>query len=74
MRPDMKLRFVQHRWQADLDHYFASRGQGVNAYLLRRQRGAEVARLNAMTDSELAQMGLTRAGIPAFVFDDLLDP
>ena len=33
---------------------------------------SSVARLHGMTDRQLAAMGLTRADIPAFVFEDLL--
>lgn len=54
-----------------IDQYFAEMGQGVNAYLLREERGDILNWLNSRSDAELAAMGLTRAEIPAHVFADL---
>ena len=35
-------------------------------------RGAQIAKLNAKTDAELAAMNLRRDDIPAYVFRDLM--
>jgi uncharacterized protein YjiS (DUF1127 family) len=40
--------------------------------MLTRARLASVARLHAMSDAELAAMGLDRRDIPAFVMEDIL--
>jgi len=50
----------------------AERAPGMNAYMLTRQRLLSVAQMHSLSDSELAAMGLCRADIPAFVFEDLL--
>ncbi|RMH46185.1 MAG: hypothetical protein D6688_05195 [Alphaproteobacteria bacterium] len=44
---------------------------GFGAYLERRSRLAEVERLNAMTDEELARLGVRRDRIVEHVFRDL---
>ena len=55
-----------------LDAFFASVGQGFSSYVERRARIDQIERLNAKSDAELAQMGLTRDRIPQYVFRDLL--
>jgi len=60
------------RLNSMLDRFFASIGQGFNAYLAARSRIAEVERLDARTDAELATMGLKREDIPRHVFRDIL--
>lgn len=62
----------ERRVQAALDQFLANIGQGFNAYLLRRSRIGEINRLNAMTDAELAKLGVTRERIPHYVFRDIL--
>jgi hypothetical protein len=57
---------------SQIDRVFASVGQGFNAYLETRARSAEIAHLNAMSDAELAQMGLKRDLIVLHVFRDRL--
>lgn len=57
-----------------VDGYFAAIGQGLNAYILRQQKAATLRHLDSMSDAELADMGLTRAGIPGHVFGDILSP
>ncbi|MCB5200769.1 hypothetical protein LGQ03_16145 [Loktanella sp. TSTF-M6] len=57
--------------QTQVDDYFATLGQGFNAGTIRQERTARLIALNAMTDTELAQQGLTRADIPNHVFSDL---
>lgn len=55
-----------------VDRVLASLGQGFNAYLERLARTDQINRLNAMTDAELARIGLTRQDIPFHVFRDLM--
>lgn len=57
--------------KARLDAFFASLGQGFNAYLERKSRSTEIAHLQAKTDEELAAMGLKRDDIAHYVFRDL---
>lgn len=59
---------IQHR----LDSFFASIGQGFNAFTEAMSRRDEFEALYAMSDAQLAEMGLTRADIPRHVFRDLL--
>ncbi|MFO7757271.1 MAG: DUF1127 domain-containing protein [Roseovarius sp.] len=70
--PDLNIQYLPTSWRRDLDLFMAERAPGMNAYMLSRHRLSSVARLQAMTDRQLAAMGLTRAEIPAFVFEDLL--
>lgn len=56
-----------------LDLFFAGLGLGVNPYMLRQSRMREIQALNACTDRQLAQLGLTRDDIPRYVFRDLFD-
>lgn len=58
------------RLRRGLDAYFAAIGQGVNAYMERQSRMAEINRLNAMSDEELRGLGLTRERIAYHVFAD----
>lgn len=60
-------------WRRHLELFLIENAPGMNAYLLARSRLTSVMRMHAMTDSELAGMGLRRADIPAFVFEDILD-
>ncbi|WP_066703962.1 hypothetical protein [Celeribacter ethanolicus] len=57
--------------RARLDLFFATLGQGVNAYAVRRKRLGELARLDALSNEELLAMGITRDRIPHYVFRDL---
>ncbi|WP_323766283.1 DUF1127 domain-containing protein [Marinovum sp.] len=68
---DLHFRFPAPGWRQRLDSYFAGLGQGVNAAALIRARLAEVAGLEALSDAELALLGLDRSDIPARVFQDL---
>jgi uncharacterized protein YjiS (DUF1127 family) len=45
--------------------------RGMTAYIEARSRAAEFEALNARTDEELAEMGLTRDDIPRHVFRDM---
>ena len=58
--------------QDQVDFFLASIGQGFNACLERRGRMDEIARLNAKSDEELEEIGLTRDRIPQHVFRDAL--
>ncbi len=62
------------RLRADLDWFFAGLGQGINADGLSAARSQALVRMNALSDYDLACMGLSRTDIPAFVFADLFDP
>ena len=64
--------FLPAGWRRDLDLFLAERAAGMNGYMLARNRLVSVMRLNAMSDRELAAMGLRRADIPAIVFEGLL--
>lgn len=57
--------------RARIDAFFVGLGQGFNAYLDRRSRSEQIEMLNEKTDAELAKMGITRDGIPAYVFRDV---
>ncbi|PWE33728.1 hypothetical protein DDZ14_03425 [Maritimibacter sp. 55A14] len=54
-----------------IDMFFARMGQGVNAYLERRSRRDRIEELEAMSDAELARIGLTRERILHYVFRDI---
>ncbi|GAW34812.1 hypothetical protein RA2_01864 [Roseovarius sp. A-2] len=69
---DLTPRFLPAGWRRDLDLFMAERAPGMNAYMLTRRRLLSVAQMHSLSDSELAAMGLRRADIPAFVFEDLL--
>lgn len=57
---------------AAYDSFFARLGQGLNAYIETRSRRAEIVALEAKSDAELAQMGLSRDRIVHYVFRDLI--
>lgn len=69
---NVQTRFLPANWRYDLDLYLAERAAGMNGYMIARPRLASVARLNSLSDAELAAMGLQRRDIPAFVFEDIL--
>ncbi|MDZ7709002.1 MAG: DUF1127 domain-containing protein [Roseovarius sp.] len=69
---DQIVQFMPATWRHDLDLFMAERAPGMNAYMLTRHRLASVARMHALSDADLAGMGLTRSDIPAFVFEDIL--
>jgi hypothetical protein len=54
-----------------VDAFFASIGQGMNAYMERRSRMDQITRLEAKSDDELAKMGIQRDRIVQHVFRDL---
>ncbi|PJE35490.1 hypothetical protein CVM52_16870 [Pseudooceanicola lipolyticus] len=45
--------------------------QGFAAYVEARSRTAQIERLNAKSDAELAKLGIKRDEIPRYVFRDL---
>lgn len=55
-----------------LEGYLAA-AQGPRDDRERQARLAKLQALEARSDAELAMLGLTRPGIPAFVFRDLFD-
>lgn len=58
--------------RAQTDSLFAGIGQGFNAYIERRSRRAEIEYLHALSDTELAAMGLKPELIAFHVFRDRL--
>lgn len=54
-----------------VDAFFATIGQGMNAYIERRSRMDQIQTLEAKTDAELAKMGIQRDRIVNHVFRDL---
>ncbi|SES16550.1 hypothetical protein SAMN04490244_106239 [Tranquillimonas rosea] len=57
------VRQTAQRFAAAVEAYAA-------AYFARISRTDELERLHAMDDAQLAKLGITRAGIPAYVFRD----
>ncbi|WP_407495282.1 hypothetical protein [Pseudooceanicola sp. MF1-13] len=57
--------------RAALSNFFDAVGRGLTTYMERRSRADQIAALNAKSDAELAKLGITRDGIPAYVFRDL---
>jgi len=58
------------RLRAQIDRFFASVGQGFNAYLEARSRRDQIEALQMKSDAQLHQMGITRDGIVQYVFRD----
>lgn len=50
---------------------FAAIGRAMDAYMERHARTAEIRRLDAMSDEQLAKMGISRDRIPHHVFRDM---
>ncbi|TCM85726.1 DUF1127 domain-containing protein [Rhodovulum steppense] len=71
--PFMTMKSVPGGMSERLDLFFAGLGQGFNAYTLRRARMREIQNLNACSDAQLARLGITREGIPDYVFRDLFN-
>jgi hypothetical protein len=51
-----------------LDQYFATTGQGFNAYLVGRGRRRQIDYLARLSDDDLAHLGITRGEIVRHVF------
>jgi len=68
----VEIGFAAPGWRTDLDRFMAENAAGMNGYMLTRRRLACVIRLHGLSDAALAGMGLSRADIPAFVFEDVL--
>lgn len=64
------IHFIPSGLRARIDLYFAEKGQGFNAANLVRNRLGGILMMEAMTDSELAALDLTRDDILPFVFED----
>lgn len=58
------------RMRAQIDRFFASVGQGFNAYVEARSRRDQIERLQMMSDAQLAARGISRDGIVQYVFRD----
>ena len=70
--PNVQIALGQTPLGAKLDLFFASMGQGLNPDRLRRARLHEIIVLEAMSDADLAAIGLHRDEILPHVFGDLL--
>ncbi|MCR9107256.1 hypothetical protein [Marivita sp. XM-24bin2] len=66
----LHLKVIQPGLRTRIDLFFAEKGQGFNAASYTRARLPSILRLDAMSDSELTNFGLTRDGILPFVFED----
>lgn len=53
-----------------IDEVFEVLGKSFSAYVERKSRAPEIARLNAMTDEQLARLGISRDRIVNHVFRD----
>ena len=71
-RHDLSMQFTPRNPARMLDRYLAEVGQGFKAYPDRQRRLQDIAELEALNDAELAQIGIARVDIPAFVYRDLL--
>lgn len=57
--------------RAGFANFFQAFGSAMTAYMERRSRADQIERLNALSDEQLSKMGISREGIPAYVFRDL---
>jgi len=69
---DLEISFLNNGLLGRLDLYLAGQGMGFNAAQEKRRRLHEACALEALSDCELAYLGLTRDQIPEFVFADML--
>ncbi|GAB4258762.1 MAG: hypothetical protein Kow0013_00870 [Pararhodobacter sp.] len=58
------------RLRTQIDAFFVALGQGFNAYVEARSRRDQIERLTAMSDAELAKLGIRRDQIVHHVFRD----
>ena len=63
--------FADTGFGSALTHFFHSMGAAMTSYMERRSRADQIAALNAKSDAELAELGITRDAIPAYVFRDM---
>lgn len=56
-----------------LDRFFATEATGCLSGPMRQRREAEFARLYALPDGALRAMGLTREGLPRWLFREEFD-
>lgn len=61
-----------HAFRATIRNFFDGIGRGFSASLEASSRMAELERLNAMSDAELAEIGIRREDIARVVFRDVL--
>ena len=66
------IEFVPDTWRKKLDLYLAEHAHGMNGYMLSRRHFERIMRLHAMTEPELALLGLERDEIVPHVLGDLL--
>ena len=72
MTERIEIEFVSDTWRKALDLYMAEHAHGMNSYMLSRMHFERLMRLHAMTDAELALLGITRQEIIPYVFGDTL--
>jgi uncharacterized protein YjiS (DUF1127 family) len=60
----------EHRFGKAVHDFFAALGRSFIAYMERSSRLVEIDRLNAMSDEELAKIGVRRDRIAYHVFRD----
>ena len=65
-----QIEFTSPGLQSRIDLFFVEQGQGFNAASLVRQRLCSILMMDALSDSELAALDLTRDDILPFVFED----
>lgn len=61
-QPQSRHGFLARLWQGLLG--------GMTAYIERKARTERIARLRALSDTELARLGIERRDIPRYVFRD----
>lgn len=63
---------THHSIWASIADMFAAFGRGLTLSATGEKRLRQVEKLNALSDADLAKLGLKRADIPAYVFRDLM--
>jgi len=66
------IEFVPDTWRKKLDLYLLEHAHGMNGYMLSRMHFERLMRLHAMTDPELALLGLTREDIIPYVMGETI--
>ncbi|WP_306152576.1 DUF1127 domain-containing protein [Roseovarius sp. MMSF_3281] len=72
MTQRIDIEFVPDTWRKTLDLYLAEHAHGMNGYMLSRGHLERIMRLHAMTEPELALLGLKHDEIVPHVLGDLL--
>ena len=72
MTDRIDIEFVPDTWRKKLDLYLLEHAHGMNGYKLSRMHFERLMRLHAMTDPELALLGLTREDIVPYVMGETI--